>query len=353
LPKLVVIPSDPLEAYYKAGYDKNWLEDYYNPLKFFDEVYLLSPIEKKERFELEMKIIPTKPEQFKNRLKELNISIVRAYGGYWACDLACSNKLKGVPVVVSVHDSNPKMLYNSIENADAIFCTSKIVEDLVLTKVRNEHKVYILPNRVNFNVMYPYKPNQLIDLNKKYPFKFKILHVGRKAEQKNLDTAIKALKILGTEYCLLAIGRGDQIKYKKIAKNEGVKKQYFFLESVQNKQLARYYSWADCMCTPSKWEGFGMVFIEALACESIVVTSNIRPINEYIEHMKNGLLVDEYENPEALAKMIEIACNDYQTRVLLKKNARKSVERFEKKRIDELEVSYYKKILKLNSKESM
>ena len=279
----------------------------------------------------------------------MNIDVIRAYGGYWACDMVCNNKVNGVPVVVSVHDTNPELLHNSIKKADVVFCVSEAVRKLVLTKFKRLDRVWILPNRVNFDTMRPYPEDELKDLDNKYlKFKYRILHVGRKAEQKNLDTVIEALKILGPEYCLLAVGRGNKDKYVKLAKEQGVMERSFFIESIENEELARYYSWADCMSTPSRWEGFGLVFIEALACEAIVVTSDIAPMNEYIEHMKNGLLVKDYENPQALAEIIKVACNDKQLRESLKKRARKSVWRFEKSRIDKLEVDYYKKILAMS-----
>ena len=341
---LTVIPSDPIIAYKRKG-TVSWLEEYYNPLSFFDEVYLLSPLEKEERHELGMNIIPTKPKQLKKRIIELNINVVRAYGGYWACDMACNNKVNGVPVVVSVHNTNPEILYNSIKKADVVFCMSKAVKKLVLTKFKHSDRVWILPNRVNFNVMRPYPDDEFVDLNKKYPFKYRILHVGRKTKQKNLDTLINALKILGDEYCILAIGMGDNEQYVELAEDLGIAEQCYFIESINNEELGCYYSWADCMCTPSRWEGFGVVFIEALACEAIVVTSDIAPMNEYIEHMKNGLLVKDYENPQALAEVIKVACNDKQLREAIKRNARKSVERFEKSRIDKHEVNYYKQVL--------
>jgi glycosyltransferase involved in cell wall biosynthesis len=342
--RLAVIPSDPIEAYKSAGYE-SWLKDYYNLLHFFDEVYLLSPLEKEERYEFGINIIPTKPKQLKSRIKELNIDIIRAYGGYWACDMACKNKVSGVPVVVSVHDTNPKLLHNSIKKADVIFCTSEIVKKFVLTKFIKPDRVWILPNRVNFEIMYPYPKSEIADLNNRYSFKYRILHVGRKSKQKNLDTLIKALKILGKGYCLLAIGKGDIDEYIKLAEEQSVIEQCYFIDSIPNKELARYYSWADCMCTPSRWEGFGIVFIEALACETIVVTSDIAPMNEYIRHRENGLLVKDYENPQALAELIKVACNDTQQRNYIKKNARNSIEKFEKSRIDKLGVDYYKKIL--------
>jgi glycosyltransferase involved in cell wall biosynthesis len=348
--RLAVIPSDPIEAYLKAGYNRNWLEDYYNPCKFFDEVYLLSPHERGNPDLLGMKVIGTRPDELKKRLRDLNVDIVRAYGGYWACDMACDNKVNGVPVVVSVHDTRPELLYKSIRKADVIFCVSEGVRKLVLTKFRNSERVWILPNRINFSVMRPYSKDELGDLSDKYPFKYRILHVGRKTAQKNPETLIKALKTLGDEYCLLAVGRGDEEKYVELAEELGVSKQCYFIQSIKNEELARYYSWVDCMCTPSRWEGFGIVFIEALACEAIVVTSDIAPMNEYIKNMINGLLVKDYENPQALAQMIKLACTNGKVRESLKRNARKSVEDFEKSRVDELEVDYYKKTLLMGQK---
>ncbi|MCJ7450033.1 MAG: glycosyltransferase family 4 protein, partial [Bacteroidales bacterium] len=322
--------------------------DYYNPLHFFDEMYLLSPLEEKERYEFGMNIIPTNQKQLKSRVRDLNIDVVRAYGGYWACDMACNNKVKNVPVVVSVHDTNLTLLYNSIKRADVIFCVSEAVKKLVLTKNKKPDKVWILPNRVNFAIMRPYLRNKFKDLDNKYSFKFKILHVGRKSKQKNLDTLIKTLKILGNEYCIIAIGVGETNEYVKLAVKEGVREQCYFIDMIPNSELPIYYSWADCICIPSRWEGFGIVFIEALACESIVVTSDIAPMNEYIEHMKNGLLVRDYENPQSVAEVIKAVCNTEQLREYLKKNTRKSVEKFAKSKIDKLEVNYYKKILIMN-----
>ena len=345
--RLAVIPSDPIEAYKNKGIE-SWLEDYYNPLHFFDEVYLLSPLEGKERHEFGMNIIPTEAKQLKSRIRDLNIGVVRAYGGYWACDMACNNKVNDVPIVVSVHDTNVALLHNSIERADVILCVSEAVKKLVLTINKKPDRVWILPNRVNFDIMRPGLRNEFKDLDNKYPFKFKILHVGRKSREKNLDTLIKALKILGDEYCIIAVGRGNLEEYMKLAKEETVLHKCYFIESIKNEELARYYSWASCMCVPSRWEGFGIVFIEALACESIVVTSDIAPMNGYIKHGGNGLLLKDYENPKALAEMIKTACNDKRLQESLKENTRKSVERFKKNRIDKLETEYYKKILAMS-----
>ena len=40
------------------------------------------------------------------------------------------------------------------------------------------------------------------------------------------------------------------------------------------------------MCTPSKWEGFGLVFVEAAACGAKIITSDVPPMNEYFSNGK-------------------------------------------------------------------
>ena len=99
--KIAIIPSDNIDEYKNVGIS-DWLEDYFNPLHFFNEVYLLSPLEKEKRFAYGMNVIPVSGDQFPNMLKELKIDLVRAYGGGWACDMACRYKVTGIPVVVSV-----------------------------------------------------------------------------------------------------------------------------------------------------------------------------------------------------------------------------------------------------------
>ncbi|MCK4785708.1 MAG: glycosyltransferase, partial [Desulfobacteraceae bacterium] len=179
----------------------------------------------------------------------------------------------------------------------------------------------------------------------RYPGKYRILHVGRKAEQKNLDTLIRALVELGPEYFCIFVGKGREDTYRKLAEQCGVDQQCHFIQSVHNEEISKYYSFCDCMCTPSRWEGFGIVFIEAMACETVVVTSDIAPMNEYITDSVSGVLVKDFENPAAIVEAIVRACQDESLRNTIQSNARKAAEPFRKERVDQLEMNLYKKFL--------
>jgi malonyl-CoA O-methyltransferase len=344
MPVLAVIPSDPMSAYEAVGCHV-WAREYYNPANSFDKVYLLSPLEKEEREQYGMITIPTKPKELAGRLVEKGVDILRAYGGYWACDMACDNKAKGIPVVVSVHDTKPSELHDSIRRADYVFCMSEAVRDLVLTRRGHPERVWILPNRYDGRVMRPKPGVDFSDLNRRFPWKRRLLCVGRLSEQKNQDNMIRALRVLGPDYGCVFVGRNEPTQLEKLARELGVESQIQFVESVRNDELARWYNWCDAMATPSRWEGFGIVFIEALACGAVVVTSNTRPMSEYIRHGKNGLLVDDFENPAALAATIRLACEDGELRSRIKAAAPASVGRFEKEKVDALEAGYYQRIL--------
>ena len=346
--KLGIVPSDPIEAYEAAGYG-SWLKEYYNPLHFFDEVYCVSPLETRAKYVHGMHVVPTSEKDFHFKIRELGLDVIRAYGGFWPSDLVCSNKLPDLPTIVSVHDSNPSMLNDSVLKADHVISLSKAIKDVLVARGVAPENIHDFKNRVDLNIFKPLNDKQdQYRFRKKFDSKYLILHVGRKSEEKNLETLIEALRFLGKDFAAIFIGRGDDEQYKEVASELGVLSQCFFIDSVPNEQLPKFYSYCDCMCTPSKWEGFGIVFIEALACNSVVITSDIAPMNEYIENGVNGLLVKEFENPDKLASQIFRACKDNALRKSLKKNARKAARHFSKDIVDALEVEIYKKILSMD-----
>ncbi len=346
---LVVIPSDPIGAYEQAGFD-SWLESYYNPGKMFSEVFALSPLEKGECQAYGMTILGVPEREFPRVLRDIRPDVVRAYGGFWPADLACRYRVPGVPVVVSVHDTNPALLHKSICYADLVICVSAGVEKLVLAKGVDPKRIRRLPNRVDTKVFYPRKDDERFQsVASQFPPGKHILHVGRKSHEKNLDTLIQALQFLPTDYSCIFVGRGDVAPYVSLAKQVGVADRCFWVESVKNSELPLWYSWCDCFCVPSRWEGFGIVFIEAAACGAPIVTSDIAPMNEYLSHDVSACLVKEYENPRALAEAIRKVCEDVKYRETLSTGAVKAAQPFDRAVVDEMEVAIYREALALPS----
>lgn len=350
--RLVVIPSDPIDAYIAEGFSWDFLERYYNPQIYFDEVYCLSPWKCEKQNYGTLKFIKSHPIFFHRIIKKINPLVVRAYGGYYCADWSVYSKVTDIPVIVSVHDTRSSLIYDGVKYADKVICMTKAVEEAVCNKLHiSKEKTVIMPNRVDHKVFSKKKcPDKFTEFNNRYGSGKHILHVGRKAEEKNLDTVIKALKYLPSDYSLLCIGRGKEDYYKKIAKDEKVINRCFFLESVNHEELPYFYSWCDCFCTPSRSEGFGIVFIEALACELTIVTSNIPPMNEFLVNNYNAILVDKYENPEDIAAAIQRACKKDEYTKKLALNGLKTIEQFDNDFIDSKEVEIYKEVISMGAK---
>ena len=101
------------------------------------------------------------------------------------------------------------------------------------------------------------------------------------------------------------------------------------------------------MCTPSRWEGFGIVFIEAAACSTAIITSNIAPMNEYLTHNVSACLVKEYENPKALSKAIRNTCENPAYRRRISDGAMNAAKPFERHIVDAAESAIYREALEL------
>ena len=129
--RLAIIPNDPIDLYLSTGFTESWLKDYFNPRGFFNEVYSLAPYERRKETRAGVSIIPTPVEQLSQRLRELHIDVVRAYGGAHPCEVAVAAKTTGIPVVVSVHDARPSHLDQSIVDADVVLSVSATAKRLV------------------------------------------------------------------------------------------------------------------------------------------------------------------------------------------------------------------------------
>lgn len=345
--RLLVIPSDPIRTYERYR-RSDYLRSYFNPTSFFDEVVAIDLWENNRvRCAHGMKIFSGKKGKVRELIKSVQPTIIRAYGGYIACDTAVYNAPKNVPVVVSLHDTSESLLHHSLEFADAVICMADAVKTAFLKKCAfDKENIFILPNRIDTSIFHPqnikYCREDLLRLPKKAKI---ILHVGRKSKQKNIETVLSAMKHLNKDYYAVFIGRGDDRKYKNIATDYCVNENCIWIENLQNEELPYWYSSCCCFVVPSLWEGFGIVFIEAAACGAPIITSNIAPLNAYLKNDYNAILLKDNSNDKELASAIERICNDDNFRSKLSLNAQKSMTAFAKDKVDRDEAKIYKDLI--------
>jgi glycosyltransferase involved in cell wall biosynthesis len=133
-----------------------------------------------------------------------------------------------------------------------------------------------------------------------------LLFVGRLVSIKGADVAIRALRYLhdrGIEQSLTICGGGPEMcSLEKLSEEKGLSDAVRFEGWTQPQELVRHYSKAEVTLVPSRYEPFGIVALEAIACGCPVVASSVHGLPQAVGDC--GFLV-EPDDPEALADSVE------------------------------------------------
>jgi phosphatidylinositol alpha-1,6-mannosyltransferase len=137
-----------------------------------------------------------------------------------------------------------------------------------------------------------------------------ILTVGRWAASeryKGVDDLIRAFAQLRPaipDLHLVVVGEGDDLmRLQKLAAETNTTDAVHFLQGLSREKLAACYGRADVFALPSTGEGFGMVFLEAMAFGKPIVAVAAGGSTDLVEDEINGLLVPAH-NPEQLANAL-------------------------------------------------
>jgi D-inositol-3-phosphate glycosyltransferase len=165
-----------------------------------------------------------------------------------------------------------------------------------------------------------------------------LLFVGRLDPVKGLDTLLEALALLANRpevRLLVAGGQGpddgrggpEEAHLHGLARRLGVAERVDWLGPIEQARLPLYYSAADVCVVPSRYESFGLVALEALACGAAVVTSAVGGLTTIVRDGENGLLV-EPRTPSGFAARIADVLDDPDLARQLRRAARPSIARF-------------------------
>jgi D-inositol-3-phosphate glycosyltransferase len=172
-----------------------------------------------------------------------------------------------------------------------------------------------------------------------------LLFVGRLDPIKGLDLLLESVALLRSPARLLLVGgapEGDPEveRLRARAVELGIAGRVRFPGSVPQEELPSYYRAADALVVTSRYESFGLVAVEALACGTPVVAAQVGGLPSIVRDGANGLLV-RWRAPQAFAERLDMLLEDGALRARLAANARRSVERFDWRSIgDEVRAMY-------------
>lgn len=131
-----------------------------------------------------------------------------------------------------------------------------------------------------------------------------VLFVGRIVENKGIYDLLEALATSSGDQTLHVVGRGQRDRVRRRAEELGVADSVTLHGVVDHSRLPHYYAACDFLCNPSRYESFGMVNLEAMACGTPVVSTDLDGTKEYLTHGETGLCVPP-RDPERLARALD------------------------------------------------
>ena len=264
----------------------------------------------------------------------------------WYTDLAgCLIKqIFGIPLAVTTHSLEPQRPWKAeqlgsayhastwlektaYENADGVIAVSESMKMAVheLYQVPFE-RIGVIPNGIDVNEYKLICNPALLTSYQIDPRKPFLLFVGRITRQKGLIHLVDAIKwvLPGIQVVLCAgapdteeIGK-ETAERVKAARSETRNEIIWINQWVPRNDLICLLSHASLFVCPSVYEPFGIINLEAMACETPVVASAVGGIPEVVLHNETGLLVPfepaspkhpEPKDPEQFSRDLAAAIN--------------------------------------------
>jgi glycosyltransferase involved in cell wall biosynthesis len=214
-------------------------------------------------------------------------------------------KRLGCPLVVTTHGSDTSIplqqgrsgdLRRACAGADRIAAVSSVLAE----KLRSCGTLVPVETILN-----GFQSRDIPAGNRKAPFS--LLQVGHLIPQKKTDVTIRALALLRQKYpdvSLSVIGTGTEREaLERLCSDLGIAGKVSFTEFLPNPEVLRKMAETQFFVMPSVREGFGIVYLEAMACGCVTIGTQGEGISDLIVSGKNGILVPP-DDPEAIAREI-------------------------------------------------
>ncbi len=201
-----------------------------------------------------------------------------------------------------------------------IVAVSEAVRDSLVRHGIARSRIVIVENGID---LARYREAMPADIDTKDEFMY--LFIGRLVRQKGVDVLLRAFANV-KKGVLLIVGEGDKrVALERLARDLGLGDRVRFLGI--RKDVPALLKRSDCLVLPSRFEGLGIVLIEAFASGTSVVATNVPAVRSFIADGVNAILVP-VEDADTLAHAMWRIQEDPSLRQVLQRKAAESLDRF-------------------------
>ena len=245
------------------------------------------------------------------------------------------------PVVVSARGSDihlfstfpliRRLLRYTLARADHVIAVSQALQNAIIALPVDEKKTSVIPNGVDTQKFFRVDKKQSRE-RLGLPEAKIILSVGRLEPVKGFALLIKAFQKLFVDEekkdaRLVIVGEGsERAKLERLIATLHLHEHVRLMGARPHDELKQWYSAADCLCLASEREGWPNVVLEAFACGTPVVATEVWGMREVIPNEELGVLAPRDENH--LTRALACALNKkWQNEVLVEHARERSWEK--------------------------
>jgi len=286
------------------------------------------------------------------------------YNLYWSPNFIPINGIKASKIVTTVHDFSfylhpqwhpierldyfNKYFLKNIKKTDWIITGSEFTKQEIIKYLKfPDEKITVIHHGIDKNLYKIYELNILTRTKIKFKLSDNfLLFVGSIEPRKNLLNLLKAYHILPDvikkRYPLILVGfkgwNNDDIM-KEIEKE---KNNIRYLGYLSDEELAHIYNLASIFVYPSLYEGFGIPPLEAMACGTPIIASNVASMPEACANA--AVYIDPYDYID-IANNIELLVKDENKMNSLIEKGLERVKEFTWEKSAKAHMKVFKKVL--------
>jgi glycosyltransferase involved in cell wall biosynthesis len=233
--------------------------------------------------------------------------------------------LAGTPYWLTAHgieawDITRPSLKAVLRHADRILAVSSYTRTRLLAEQQlDPARVVLLPNTVDADRFTPRpKPPHLLaryGLRPEQPVLLTVSRLVSSEQYKGYDKVIRALPAIQRaipDVRYILVGKGDdRPRIEQLIDQVGAREYITLAGFVPDEELSDYYNLCDVFAMPSKREGFGIVFLEAMSCGKPTLAGNKDGSVDALCHGELGALVDPDDVHEVGATLVALLQRTY------------------------------------------
>jgi glycosyltransferase involved in cell wall biosynthesis len=213
----------------------------------------------------------------------------------------------------------------ALQKADLVLAVSRYTRDRIIDEAGvNANRVKILHNTCDsdrFRIA-PKHPRllQKYGLRPQTPVILTVCRLDETEGYKGYDQIIKALPKIRRDTPdarYLIVGKGtDRPRIERLIDETGVRDAVILAGYVPDGELTEHYNLCDIFAMPSQGEGFGIVYLEALACGKPVLAGNRDGSRDALADGELGLLVDPENTDEIASQIVSVLRREHMSPIL-------------------------------------